>query len=281
MPPPQAVDAKIIERAYLVVPNGPHVAAINGERDRLRRRRRSRRRRCGRRSLQFGADIQGPLAHCLHCGDVVQRQKLRQERSSAAVGKPCAHLRNEPFILRRASVGHDFGGRVQCLADGHGAPAGGEPGSADCHSAEQRHQPPGARIFDRPLRTTPLTAPPAATMIRRLCLDQIVLQSRQDLLSLRQCQSDHPRRIFSRGATAADFVHADGPVRPDELHHDPPLHPALLVHATRSGHTTPTFWTVSGEQADPILETADRLLCVLGIRPTGVDTIATKDQPAM
>ena len=60
-------------------------------------------------------------------------------------------------------------------------------------------------------------------MILRLCLNQMVLQSSEHELSLRQRQPDGPGRILVNRCAAANLVNADGPIRPGHLHHDPPL----------------------------------------------------------
>jgi hypothetical protein len=81
-------------------------------------------------------------------------------------------------------------------------------------------------------------------MILRLCLNEIVLQSSEHELSLRQRQPDGPGRILVDCRAAANLVNVDGPIRPDDLHHDPPLHPApRFPH--QADRSTPTFWTVS------------------------------------
>jgi len=64
-------------------------------------------------------------------------------------------------------------------------------------------------------------------MILRLCLNQMVLHGRKHQLSLCQCQSDHPRRVFGHSGAPADLMNASGPIRPDQLQNNAPLHPAL------------------------------------------------------
>jgi hypothetical protein len=68
-------------------------------------------------------------------------------------------------------------------------------------------------------------------MILRLRLNKMDLQRREHPLSLCQCHSDHPRRIFGHRRAAADLMNANGPIRSDQLQHDPPLHPKLPVFA--------------------------------------------------
>jgi hypothetical protein len=62
-------------------------------------------------------------------------------------------------------------------------------------------------------------------MILRLSLNEMVLQSGEHELSLRQRQPDGPGRILVNRRAAANLVNADGPIRAGHLHHDPPLHP--------------------------------------------------------
>jgi hypothetical protein len=63
-------------------------------------------------------------------------------------------------------------------------------------------------------------------MIVCLSLNEMVLQSGEHQLSLRQRQPDGPGRILVNRRAAADLMNADGPICPGHLHHDPPLHPA-------------------------------------------------------
>ena len=100
--------------------------------------------------------------------------------------------------------------------------AGLEPGRGNIYGTEQRHKTPGPLVFDGPRRPAPLASPPAAAMILRLCLNEMVLQSSEHELSLRQRQPDGTGRILVNRRAAADLVNADGPIRPGHVHHDPP-----------------------------------------------------------
>ena len=81
-------------------------------------------------------------------------------------------------------------------------------------------------------------------MILRLRLNEMVLQSGEHQLSLRQRQPHSPGRILVNRRAATDLVNADGPIRHGHLHHDPPLHPAPR-HSDQADPSTPRFWTVS------------------------------------
>ena len=81
-------------------------------------------------------------------------------------------------------------------------------------------------------------------MILRLCLNEMVLQSSEHELSLRQRQSDGAGRILVNRRAAANLVNVDGPIRPGHLHHDPPLHPVPRL-PDQADRSTPRFWTVS------------------------------------
>ena len=72
------------------------------------------------------------------------------------------------------------------------------------------------------------------------------LQCSEQMLALCQGQPDHPRRIFAYRRTAANLMNDNGPIRSNQLQHDPPLHPALPVTTTGMSNSTPRFWTVSG-----------------------------------
>ena len=90
-------------------------------------------------------------------------------------------------------------------------------------------------------------------MFLRLRLNEMVLQPSEHELSLRQPQPDGPGRILVNRRAAANLVNADDPIRPDHLHHDPPLHsvPRFPDHLDR---TTPRFWTVSLQHAERLAE---------------------------
>jgi hypothetical protein len=110
-------------------------------------------------------------------------------------------------------------------------------GYADLHRAEQRHQSPGTLIFEGPLRAAALAASAAAAMILRLRLNEMDLQRSKQMLGFLQRQPDHLRHIFGHGRATADLMNANGPVRSDQLQHDPPLHPELP--ATTTGRAVP------------------------------------------
>src|SRR5271156_3675709 len=96
-------------------------------------------------------------------------------------------------------------------------------------------------------------------MILRLCLDQMVLQSGEHELSLRQRQSDGPGRILVTRRAAANLVNADGPISPGHLHHDPPLHPAPRL-PDQADRSTPRFWTGSVQLRTALVMTPSGLI---------------------
>jgi hypothetical protein len=76
-------------------------------------------------------------------------------------------------------------------------------------------------------------------MILRLGLNEMDLQRSKQMLALLQRQPDHSRRTFGHGRATADLMNANGPVRSDQLQHDPPLHPQLPATTTGRSHSTP------------------------------------------
>ena len=222
------------------------MAAIDGKRDRFRFQRRWFRHLRGRDGFLFQprAHADRASARRSHRRNVVEQHELRQQCPGTAVWQRSSHLRDNPLVLRRAPVGHDLADRPQGLAAGHSATAWLGPGRENIHGIEQRQKTPGPLVLDEPRRSAPLASPPAAAMILRLCLNEMVLQSSEHELALRQRQSDGPGRILVNRRAAADLVNADGPIRPGHLHHDPPLHPAPRF-PDEADRSTPTFWTVS------------------------------------
>ena len=216
-----------LERTPLILTSRSDMAAINGERDRFRFHQGwfCHLRQCDGSLFQPGADTNRALAGRLHRRNVGERQKLRQQRPGTPVRQRSTHLRDNPLVLWCAAVGHDLADRAQGLGASHSATAWLEPGRGNIHGTEQRHKTSGPLVLDRPRRSAPLASPPAAAMIVRLCLNEMVLQSGEHQLSLCQRQPDGPGRILVNPRAAADLVNADGPIRPGHLHHDPPLHP--------------------------------------------------------
>jgi hypothetical protein len=86
-------------------------------------------------------------------------------------------------------------------------------------------------------------------MILRLRLNEMDLQRSKQMLAFLQRQPDYLRQIFGHGRATADLMNANGPVRSDQLQHDPPLHPELPATTTGQSHSTPTSWTVSKGKA--------------------------------
>jgi hypothetical protein len=118
-----------------------------------------------------------------------------------------------------------------------------EPGITGRHSIEQRHQPPGACIFDGPLRSAPLTAPPAAAVVLRLCLHP---------------DNAHPARICFPSANVSPIIRGEYSATAPPLRTSCPLRvPSAPMNSTMirhfippsrftlPGHITPP-WTVSG-----------------------------------
>jgi hypothetical protein len=76
-------------------------------------------------------------------------------------------------------------------------------------------------------------------MILCLGLNEMDLQHSKQMLAFLQRQPDHLRQIFGHGRATADLMNANGPVRSDQLQHDPPLHPELPATTTGRSHSTP------------------------------------------
>jgi hypothetical protein len=83
-------------------------------------------------------------------------------------------------------------------------------------------------------------------MLRRLRTNKMALHRRQHLLALCQRQSDHLRSVFGHRGSSADLMDANRPIRPDQLQHDPPLHPKLPATTTGRSHSTPHLLDIAG-----------------------------------
>jgi hypothetical protein len=126
---------------------------------------------------QPGANTKGSLPGGFHGLWLAERQKLRQQRPCPTVGY------SEPFFATVRSYsgvhrsGMDLGNRVERPSARHRTPTRGKARHPNLHRAEQRHQSPGALIFDGPLRAAALAASPAAAMILRLRLNEMDLHA--------------------------------------------------------------------------------------------------------
>jgi hypothetical protein len=107
---------------------------------------------------------------------------------------------SDPVEMHGDGVWHDLGNRVECPTTGHRTPTRGKARRADLRRAEQRHQPPGALIFEGPLRAAALAASPAAAMILRLRLNEMDLQCSKQVLP---SASVSPINCGAYSATAA------------------------------------------------------------------------------
>ena len=75
-----------LEGPHLVAAYGVHMAAVDGECDRVRFFRwRSGQARCHCLPFKPGTDLQGPLADRLHLRRVAEREKVPEQRAGAAV----------------------------------------------------------------------------------------------------------------------------------------------------------------------------------------------------
>jgi hypothetical protein len=169
----------------------------------IRSARRARPKSRDRLLLQTGANTKGSLPGGFHGLWLAEWQKLRQQRPRPAVGQQRTHLCDGPLVLRRASVWHDLGNRIERPSASHCTATRGKARRADLHRAEQRHQSSGALIFEGSLRAAALAASPAAAMILRLNLNEMDLQGSKQMLTLLQRQPDQPRRIFGHGRATA------------------------------------------------------------------------------
>jgi hypothetical protein len=128
-----------LQPAYLILTNRSDVAAIDGKHDRFRRHRGWFHHLHGRDGLllQPRANTDRASAGRLHRRNVVERQKRRQPCSGAPVWQRSSHLRDNPLIIRRASVRHDLTDRAQGPVAGHRATAWFEPRRGNTHGTEQ------------------------------------------------------------------------------------------------------------------------------------------------
>jgi len=238
---------KDLEGAHLVTAHRPHVAAVDGERNRARLRCRSGRLR-GRecRALEPGADPQDPLPRGLDRGGIPQREELAQQLQGSAVGQRGTHGGNNPLVLRRATVGHDLRHRRDRAPAGDAAAPWIEAGGTHLHHAEQRSQAPWPQVLERALCPAPVAAAPTAAVFVHLRRDQMALHRGQDGLALLQAKAQHRGGMLGRDALArADLVPLRRTVGPGQLQHDPQPHRVPAPQPPAADIAAPRFWTVS------------------------------------
>jgi hypothetical protein len=212
------------------------MAAVDGDRDGLRRGRWCRGLARHHLLLQTSTHPYGSQAGRLHRRDAIERQKFRQQCPGPAVRKQRPHLGDDALVFRRASIGHNLGDGIERMPPGYRAPAGQKAWRPNLYRPKQRGPPPRADILERPLRPTMRADPPLPAVFLRLRLNKVLLQFRQCPFSVRQRQPDPCSRAFGRvAATRADFVRAHGALARGQLHHDAPLHPIPPTGRFRAG----------------------------------------------
>jgi hypothetical protein len=147
---------------------------------------------------------------------IAEGEELGQEPPGAAIWQPSPHLRQCPLVFGGAAVWHEFRCRAKCRPRRDRTSARFEPRRRHLDRAEQRAQPPGARVLQRAqaqavravaaqcavlrnpgLNQVPLHAPPAGSCRRPASgrADRGANRGRcRHLGQLRRSASSHQRR---------------------------------------------------------------------------------------
>jgi hypothetical protein len=202
---------------------------------------------------------------------ITEREELGQGPPGAAIRQLSPHLRQCPLVFGGAAVWHEFRCRAKCRPRRDRTSARFEPRRRHLDRAEQRAQPPGARVLQRAQAQAVRAMAAQCAVLRNPGLNQVTLHARQQRLAVVQRQAERSRGEWDpvpppRATSWVCFVPST------------PFSSIVTRHSIpapgRPGAegSTPMFGTVSsvksgrfvrsGQQAERRPAVADRLLSV-------------------
>ena len=121
---------------------------------------------------------------------IAEGEELGQEPPGAAIWQPSPHLRQCPLVFRGAAVRHEFRCRAKCRPRCDRTSARFEPRRRHLDRAEQRAQPPGARVLQRAEAPAVRAMAAQCAVLRNPGLNQVPLHARQQGLAVVQRQAE-------------------------------------------------------------------------------------------
>jgi hypothetical protein len=109
-----------------------------------------------------------------------EREELGQKPPGATVRQPCPHFRQCPLVFGGAPIGHEFRCRAQCRPGCDRAWTGFESRHRHLDRAEQRIQPPGPGVLQRPEVPATRAAAVQRAVFRDTGLNQMPLRDGRD-----------------------------------------------------------------------------------------------------
>ncbi len=216
-----------LERPALMTTRRPHMPGVDRHGNRFRRCRRPWRFR-PRHGLPFDThpNTRGPASDRLVPWKVsTEREELGQKPPGAAIWQPGPHLRQCPLVFGGAAVWQEFRCRAKCRPRRDRASAGLEARCWHLDRAEQRIQPPGARVFQRAEAPTTRAAAAQCAVLRHPALNQVPLHARQQGLAVVQRQAERIEwRMRVGAATSGNFVGLLRSISAVQLDRHPPFH---------------------------------------------------------
>ncbi len=161
---------------------------------------------------------------------IADREELGEEPPGAAVRQPGPHLRQCPLVFGGAAVGDEFRCRAKRRPRRDRAWAGFEARRRHLDRAEQRIQPPGPRVLQRPKVPATRAAAAHRAVLGDPGLNQMPLHARQQSFAVVQCQAERiERRMGIGAATASDFVGLRRSIGATQFDRHTPFHSRPLV----------------------------------------------------
>src|SRR5271157_4586286 len=152
-----------LERSHLIGSDRFHMAAVDRDRDRLRRWRRHQWLGSQYLTLQFGANLKGSAARRFDRSRMAKRKEFRHQSHRAAISGQAPHFGKNALVFWGATIRHDLSQRADNSTRGNSTAAGIEARGLDLHDAKQCRQLASAPVFDGAPRAATRTFPAMIT----------------------------------------------------------------------------------------------------------------------
>ena len=137
-----------LERSHLIGFDRFHMAAVDRDRDRLRRWRSHQWLGSQYLTFQFGANLKGSAARRFDCRRMAKRKDFRHQSHRAAISVQAPHFGKNALVFWGATIRHDLSQRADNSTRGNSTAAGIEARGLDLHDAKQCRQLASAPVFD-------------------------------------------------------------------------------------------------------------------------------------
>src|SRR5208337_3418184 len=137
-----------LERSHLIGSDRFHMAAVDRDRDRLRRWRSHQWLGSQYLTLQFGANLKGSAARRFDRRRMAKRKEFRHQSYRAAISGQTPHFGKNALVFWGATIRHDLSQRADNSTRGNHTAACIEARRLHLHDFEQSRQLARAPVFD-------------------------------------------------------------------------------------------------------------------------------------